>query len=70
MVEIKKTNRICSPGVTYEATIDGEAKAYLIQEKDTNEPRLHIPGMIPLSQVIKILKTAQGIKLNEVKTNY
>lgn len=70
-VDIRRSNRICGPGATFEASIDGEVKAYIIQEKDNDEPRAHLPRMVTSSAVVSIVNclNSSGMILNEIIIN-
>lgn len=67
MIKLNRTDKIVGVGVAYEVSIDGCAKAYLIEEKYKNELSLHIPGVLPIKQVRQLLEHL--ILLEEQKKN-
>lgn len=67
MIKLNRTDKVVGVGITYEVSIDGCTKAYLIEEKYKNELLLHIPGVLPIKEVRQLLEHL--ILLEEQKKN-
>lgn len=70
MIQLIATDKILSQGTCYEVVLDGKVKAHLILEKDKSELHLHITGMIPVSDVKKIIEHIDRLKEHETINHF